>query len=177
MLIVFQGWKSVRDVARYGRAVARGRATGAGRAAGVGVGDAARGGRGARRGGRVGRWGRGGRGRSGGPRAAAYLHRRRAALGHDADARDAGRAPRRALRAGDARGAAHPADAAALDAVAEGERAAGAGRRVEGGAGQRDRRLLPGGDRAPRRPRAAPLQQGPARAQDGHLRARAVPQC
>lgn len=111
----------------------------------------------------------------GGPRAAAHLHRRRAALGHHAHAGHAGRAPRRALRPGDARGAAHPADAPALDALAEGERAARAGGRVQGGAGQRHRRLLPRGDRAPRRAGAAPVQQRSASPQDGHLRARTFP--
>lgn len=143
------------------------------RAAGGGAG---RGGAGAvgvaRRG--AGRGGRGGAARRrarGGPRAAAHIHRRRAALGHHAHARHARRAPRRALRPGDARGAAHPADAPALDALAEGERAARAGGRVQGGAGQRHRRLLPRGDRAPRRAGAAPLQQRSASPQDGHLRA------
>ena len=46
----------------------------------------------------------------------------------DSDARDAGRAPGRALRRGDARGAAAAADEVPLEEVPEGEHAAGGGR-------------------------------------------------
>lgn len=158
-----------RHVAR--RSLARAGGAGGGRAA------AGRGAADDRRGSGRGRRGRGAQGRRGGrPRPAAYLHRRRAALRHHAHASYVRRASRRALWPGDASGASYPADASALDAFSERGSAAGAGRRIQNRSGQRDRRLLPGGDRAPRRACETALQQGPASAQDGHLRARAVPQ-
>ncbi|XP_026683119.1 uncharacterized protein LOC103514297 isoform X2 [Diaphorina citri] len=77
---------------------------------------------------------------------AAHIHRRRAPVRYDANARHVGRASGRAVRSGDADYTADIADAATLDPIPEGVAKIGGGGSQRSGDQRRNRGILSGGD-------------------------------